>query len=144
MLPWQLGAWKTRRMPRLLVLYRKCLRVYLIMRYVSNETPVMVWLRADMPSRRPRQVRHFGVLFVQSMKLGCVAQNFSRAWINDSSNHKTSNITDHANICNKCKNIHVCINIHIITCIFYCAVAIKHNYHVRTTFSDGKPSCIVV
>ena len=44
----------------------------------------------------------------------------------------------------------LCIHyINIITCIscnneYICTVSVKHNYHVRTTFSDGRPSCIVV
>ena len=37
----------------------------------------------------------FGALFVGSTRLG--PQNFSRAWTNSSSNHITSNVTDHAN-----------------------------------------------
>ena len=37
----------------------------------------MLWLRADMLSERPRQVRRFGVLFGESTKLGCVGSKTS-------------------------------------------------------------------
>ena len=41
----------------------------------------------------------FGALFVGSTRLEiiCGHKNFTMAWIDGSSNHKTSNITDHAN-----------------------------------------------
>ena len=41
------------------------------------------------------QSQHFGALFIGSMREEYAGNNFSKAWIDGSTNHKTSNVTDH-------------------------------------------------
>ena len=79
----------------------------------------MVWLRADMDDQDRSIVSTLWCVVCRKYETRmCGFKNFSRAWIDGSSNHKTSNITD----------IPTCIFCNIYT------VALKHNYHIRTTF----------
>ena len=57
----------------------------------------MTWLRAEMDDHNKSLVSSLWcVVCRQYESRVCGLKNFSRAWIDGSSNHKTSNITDHA------------------------------------------------
>ena len=58
----------------------------------------MAWLRADMDDQDKSLVSMLWCVVCQQYQTRiCGFKNFSRTWIDGSSNHKTSNITDHAN-----------------------------------------------
>ena len=59
----------------------------------------MTWLRSEVDSQDKSLVSTLWCSVCrQYEKRICGHKNFSRAWIDGSSNHKTSNIADHANI----------------------------------------------
>lgn len=58
----------------------------------------MVWLCAELDSQDKSLVSTLSCAVCQKhVSRICGIKNFSRAWIDGSTNHKTSNITDHAN-----------------------------------------------
>ena len=74
----------------------------------------------------------------------CGPKNFSRAWTNSSSNHKTSNINDHAN-----SEPHKGDMIYLCTFTCYCIYCTLLLYNVsmkcvRSTFCNGRSSYSVV
>ena len=58
----------------------------------------MVWLRANLDTQDKSLVSKLWCVVCKQYKSRiCGIRSFSRAWIEGSANHKTSNITDHAN-----------------------------------------------
>jgi len=57
----------------------------------------MAWLRAEMDNQDKSLVCTLWFVCRQYETRICGLKNFSRAWINGSSNHKMSHIIDHAN-----------------------------------------------
>ena len=67
-------------------------------RTYEREHQSMVWLRAEMDDQDKSLVSALWCVVCRKHETRiCGPKNFSRAWIDGSSNHKTSNITDHAN-----------------------------------------------
>ena len=57
----------------------------------------MVWLRAEMDAQDKSLVSTLWCVVCRKYESQiCGQKNFSRAWIDGSTNHKTSNITDHS------------------------------------------------
>ena len=67
-------------------------------RTYEREHQSLAWLRADMDAQDKSLVSMLWCVVCRQYQTRiCRFKNFSRAWINGSSNHKTSNITDHVN-----------------------------------------------
>lgn len=67
-------------------------------RTYEKEHQSMAWLRADMDEQDKSIVSKLWCVVCRKYETSiCGLKNFSMAWIDGSSNHKTSNITDHAN-----------------------------------------------
>ena len=66
-------------------------------RIYEKEYQSLQWLRAEMDDRDKSLVATLWCVVCRRYgKKICGIKNFSKVWIDGSSNHKTSNITDHA------------------------------------------------
>ena len=62
----------------------------------EREQQSLAWLRADMDNKGKSLVSMFWCVVCRKYETKIYGlKNFARAWISDSSNHKTSNIIDH-------------------------------------------------
>ena len=88
------GASKTKQSKRLVSkdTFQKWQRTY------EKEHQSLTWLRAEMDGQDKFLVSTLWCAVCRQYETRiCGHKNFSRAWIDGSNNHKTSNISDHAN-----------------------------------------------